>query len=161
MVSGKIDDRAATALTLTARERVRVATELGEMPALTAALATNEQSYSAIRELTRVATPQTEIIWRDAARDKNLRQIEAMVAGRKKGDLPTDPQNFENEPVVLVLKVKPATYARYREVQKLLADEFGDYLDDDAMIETLCARVLDGVAADESRARYQVMTTIC
>jgi hypothetical protein len=145
-----------------ARERVRVATELGDMPGLTAALSTNEQSYSAIRELTRVATPQTENAWRDAARDKNLRQIEAMVAGRKKGDLPTDPQNFEDEPVVLVLRVRPATYARYREVQKLLADELGDYLDDDAMIETLCARVLDGVgAADESRARYQVMTTIC
>src|ERR1700759_1023291 len=53
-----------------ARERVRVAMELDEMPGLAAALLTSEQSYSAIRELTRVATPETEQAWRDAARDK-------------------------------------------------------------------------------------------
>ncbi|MEO8840643.1 MAG: HNH endonuclease signature motif containing protein [Kofleriaceae bacterium] len=145
-----------------ARDRVRVAIELEEMPALTSALATNEQSYSAIRELTRVATSKTELAWRESARGKNLRQIEGMVVGRKKGDLPTDPQVFEDEPIVLVLKIKPATFARWRETQNVLADECGDHLDDDAMIETLCARVLDGAGgSDESRARHQILTTIC
>ena len=145
-----------------ARDRVRVATELEEMPALTAALAASEQSYSAIRELTRVATAETELVWSESARGKNLREIEALVAGRKKGDLPTDPRSLEDEPIVLVLKLAPATFARWREAQKLLADECGDHLDDDAMIEALCARVLDGSSGvDESRARHQIMTTIC
>jgi hypothetical protein len=43
-----------------ARERVRVARALGELPQLAAALARGELSYSKVRALTRVATPETE-----------------------------------------------------------------------------------------------------
>jgi hypothetical protein len=43
-----------------ARERVRVARALGELPLLTAALARGELSYAKVRALTRVATPATE-----------------------------------------------------------------------------------------------------
>ena len=43
-----------------ARERVRVARALGGLPRLAAALARGELSYSKVRALTRVATPETE-----------------------------------------------------------------------------------------------------
>ena len=43
-----------------ARERVRVARALGQLPLLSAALARGELSYSKVRALTRVATPETE-----------------------------------------------------------------------------------------------------
>jgi uncharacterized protein DUF222/HNH endonuclease len=43
-----------------ARERVRVARALGALPQLAAALARGELSYSKVRALTRVATPDTE-----------------------------------------------------------------------------------------------------
>jgi hypothetical protein len=43
-----------------ARERVRVAWALGTLPLLAAALARGELSYSKVRALTRVATPETE-----------------------------------------------------------------------------------------------------
>jgi hypothetical protein len=43
-----------------ARERVRVARALGDLPRLAAALARGELSYSKVRALTRVATPDTE-----------------------------------------------------------------------------------------------------
>ena len=43
-----------------AREHVRVARALGTMPRLASALARGELSYSKVRELTRVATPETE-----------------------------------------------------------------------------------------------------
>src|SRR5882724_5135966 len=43
-----------------ARERVRVARALGTLPLLAQALAGGELSYSKVRELTRVATPETE-----------------------------------------------------------------------------------------------------
>src|SRR3954466_4405628 len=54
-----------------ARERVRVAQALDAAPELAEALSSGEQSYSAIRELTRVATPETQTAWREAARGKN------------------------------------------------------------------------------------------
>jgi 5-methylcytosine-specific restriction endonuclease McrA len=74
-----------------ASERVRVATALEDLPDLAEALATGELHFSAIRELTRVATRATEQAWLDDARGKNLRQIEQAVAGRKRGDRPSDP----------------------------------------------------------------------
>jgi hypothetical protein len=43
-----------------AREHVRVARALGTLPRLAQALARGELSYSKVRELTRVATPETE-----------------------------------------------------------------------------------------------------
>lgn len=43
-----------------AREHVRVARALGTLPRLARALACGELSYSKVRELTRVATPETE-----------------------------------------------------------------------------------------------------
>src|SRR5688572_31413051 len=43
-----------------AREHVRVARALGTLPRLSQALARGELSYSKVRELTRVATPETE-----------------------------------------------------------------------------------------------------
>ena len=43
-----------------ARERVRVARALGALPRLAGALAYGELSYSKVRALTRVATPETE-----------------------------------------------------------------------------------------------------
>src|SRR6266699_581650 len=43
-----------------ARERVRVARALGSLPRLADALAHGELSYSKVRALTRVATPETE-----------------------------------------------------------------------------------------------------
>ena len=59
-----------------ALERLRVARSLDGLPVLEAALETGELSFSAVRELTRVATSATEAEWRDRARGKNLRQIE-------------------------------------------------------------------------------------
>ncbi|HUJ75263.1 MAG TPA: DUF222 domain-containing protein, partial [bacterium] len=44
----------------TAREKVRVARALGNLPAIDEALRTAHLSYAKVRALTRVATPQTE-----------------------------------------------------------------------------------------------------
>src|SRR5881628_937058 len=44
----------------TTRERLRVATALSSLPEITNALATGALSYSAVRELTRVADAETE-----------------------------------------------------------------------------------------------------
>src|SRR5512138_3942289 len=57
-----------------AHERLRVARALEDLPVLEAAFATGELPFSAIRELTRVATPSTEGAWREEAAGKNVRQ---------------------------------------------------------------------------------------
>src|SRR5437868_4009876 len=47
----------------TAQDRLRVARALGDLPRITGALAADELSYSAVRQLTRVATPGSDTAW--------------------------------------------------------------------------------------------------
>ncbi|MEP6860053.1 MAG: DUF222 domain-containing protein [Deltaproteobacteria bacterium] len=146
-----------------AKERVRVALALDELPVLANALATGEQSYSAIRELTRVATKQTEAEWLAAVRGKNVRQVEDLVSCHRRGDRPTDPPDYSLKPHVVRFEISTATHARLRHVQQVLADETGGQLDDDAFVTALCDSILDGNASadDGGRARFQILTTVC
>src|ERR1041384_8350170 len=98
----------------TAQERLRVARALGTLPELTAALAGGELPFSAVRELTRVATPVTEASWLAAARGKNLRQIEELVADHRPGDRPDDPPDPEARTHVVRFDLSAETYAVLR-----------------------------------------------
>src|ERR1044071_8762691 len=71
-----------------AEERLRVSRALGELPQLSDELAAGQLPFTAVRELTRVVTPATEAAWIDAARGKNVRQIEDLVSGHRLGDRP-------------------------------------------------------------------------
>jgi hypothetical protein len=64
-----------------ARERVRVARALGELPLLAAALARGELSYSKVRALTRVATPETEARLLAVGRAGTAAHVEKIVRG--------------------------------------------------------------------------------
>ena len=147
-----------------ALERLRVAHALAELPGLAQALTTGQLCFTAVRELTRIATPETEREWRDDARGKNLRQIEELVATRKRGDRPTDPGNPDLRPRVVRFKIRPETYARLRAAQAALADRHGQILDDDQLVAALCGSVLDervGDAGATGRSAHQLATVVC
>ncbi len=68
-------------LTLRAsRERVRVGKALRQLPVLCAALMSGVVAFSRIREVTRVARPDDEREWLQAARELSMRQLEQRVA---------------------------------------------------------------------------------
>src|SRR5687767_13425213 len=58
----------------TTQEKLRVAEELEELPETAAALETGTVNWSTVRELTRVATAETEKEWLEAAKGKTVRQ---------------------------------------------------------------------------------------
>ena len=64
-----------------ARERVRVARALGELPQLAAALGRGELSYAKVRALTRIATPATEARLLALAQAGTAAQVERVVRG--------------------------------------------------------------------------------
>src|SRR6195256_6703855 len=64
-----------------ARERVRVARALGTLPRLAQALARGELSYSKVRALTRVATPETEARLLRVGRSGTAAHVERIVRG--------------------------------------------------------------------------------
>ncbi len=74
----------------TTRERRRVARALEALPEVRKLLASGERSWSAVSEITRVATPESESAWVARTERMTVRQIERLVAGRKPGDDPTE-----------------------------------------------------------------------
>src|SRR5712691_7481719 len=64
-----------------ARERVRVARALGTLPLFAQALARGELSYSNVRALTRVATPETEARLLGVGRAGTAAHVERIVRG--------------------------------------------------------------------------------
>jgi hypothetical protein len=69
-----------------AREHVRVARELGALPRLARALAGGELSYSKVRELTRVATPETEERLLAVGRAGTAEHVAQIVRGWRRMD---------------------------------------------------------------------------
>jgi len=141
-------------------ERLRIALALATLPQIEASLGEGRFAYSAVRELTRVATADTEQDWLVKTRGKNLREIEAMVSGRKRGDRPTDPKNPDLVKRVLRLELSSAAFALFRQTQSAMADEHGGHLDDSALIEVLCRRALEG-GGDTDCPPYQIAITQC
>jgi hypothetical protein len=147
----------------TAQDRMRVARALGDLPALAGALGNGELGFSAVRELTRVATPATEEAWIANARGKNLREIEELVADHRPGDRPDDPPDPETRTHVVRFELSADTFARLRQARTVLDDEHGTNLSDDEFVAGLCGAVLDGVAQAEppGRAGFQIAMTVC
>jgi hypothetical protein len=141
-------------------ERLRVGRALGELRLLDGALAGGELSWSAVRELTRVATRATEQAWLDWAKGRRVRQIEAAVAARKPGDGPRDRSDPSRIKHRLVFEVRGETMALFRDAQSAVRAELGGDGDDDALLYEIARRVLGG-PADEGRASYQIAVSRC
>ncbi|HEU5394092.1 MAG TPA: HNH endonuclease signature motif containing protein, partial [Candidatus Methylomirabilis sp.] len=71
-----------------ARELLRIARALEELRILDAAFARGRIGWSKIREVTRVATPDTEEEWLRFARERSAHEVELAVAGAEEGDSP-------------------------------------------------------------------------
>jgi hypothetical protein len=67
------------------RERVRAARTLAKLPETSASMSRGELSFSAVRALTRVATPENESDLLELARGCTTAQLERMVRGFKLG----------------------------------------------------------------------------
>ncbi|MHC9540286.1 MAG: HNH endonuclease [Vulcanimicrobiota bacterium] len=72
----------------TIAELLRTGKALVQLPLLSEAFEKGQISSSHIREISRVATEETDQFWRDAARGKTVREVEKLVAFTPKGGLP-------------------------------------------------------------------------
>jgi hypothetical protein len=141
-------------------ERLRAARALAELPALDQALTAGRLSWSAVRELTRIATPETEQGWLAWAKGRPSRQIEQAVAARRPGDRPSDRPDPSLVKHRLRFEVRAETMALMRELQSQLRAELGGPMDDDTFLYEVARRALGG-PTEEGRASYQVAVTRC
>ena len=75
-----------------AREHVRVARALGTLPLLSQALARGELSYAKVREITRVATPETEEQLLAVGRAGTAEHVERIVRAWRRMDAKAEAQ---------------------------------------------------------------------
>jgi hypothetical protein len=143
-----------------ALEKLRVAEALERLPELAQELQTGRLSFSAVRELTRVAVPGTEHAWLAAARGRTVREIERLVSGRRLGSSPNDPPVVEAKRQVIRFEVSGETLAALRDALAGIRRAAGEPLDEDAAL-LLLARTALGGPRDVGRASYQVALTVC
>jgi hypothetical protein len=133
----------------TARERMRVARALATLPEISVALARGGLSYSAVRELTRVATAETEAAWLAASEGLVANQIESLVATHRPGDRPDDPADPELRTRIVRLALPPEVYALWRQARMVVAEARGVEVTDADFLETLCRNAIaPGSGAD-------------
>jgi hypothetical protein len=142
------------------QEKLRVAEALLQLPALSRALEEGVLSGSAVRELTRVATAETESEWLDFARGKSVRQLEPVIAGARPGDTPESVPPPGPRHHILRFEVAPETFALFREATRRLRAETDARLDDDAVLLSMARCVLGG-STDQGRSSYQVSLSVC
>jgi hypothetical protein len=84
---------------------VRVARALGALPLLSQALARGELSYAKVRELTRVATPETEERLLTLGRTGTAEHVERIVRGWRRMDLKAENQDANRHHAARALHV--------------------------------------------------------
>src|SRR4051812_15024281 len=141
-------------------DKLRVAAALEGLPQLAQALREGAATWSSVRELTRVATPETERAWLNAASGQTAHQVERLVSGRRAGDLPSARKTAGAERHVLRFEVSGEVLATFREALTKLRRDADGSLDDDAALLLMARHVLGG-PIDEGRASYQVAMTVC
>jgi hypothetical protein len=144
----------------TARERMRVARALVRLPFTTQMLARGELTYSAVRELSRVATADTEREWLARTHGMNVHAIERAVAGHAPGDRPDDPKQPDLRTRDIKLPLPPELYAMWRQARVALEEEVGSELGDLQFVEMMLRRVLDPSTGEHNPA-HQIAYKQC
>ncbi len=143
----------------TTRERLRVARAIEELPEVRRLLASGERSWSAVREITRVATPENESTWVARTERMTVRQIERLVAGRKPGDDPTDAKDPLLTTRRVVFELEAEAYAGWREASEAVRRVIGPGASDKEVFRAMCEIALG--RRDEAKPGYQVSLTVC
>ena len=145
-----------------ANERLRVARALTELPLIAELFGEGELCFSAVRELTRVATPATEEAFLRNAQGKTAHQVQQMVAGLRLGDPPDatpDPRRIRKR---AFMDLSAENYAAWRQLRVALEDECGERLSDDEFSQMVRRRVTETCATtDVPRPAVQTAVTTC
>jgi hypothetical protein len=141
-----------------ARERMRVARALTALPETTRALARGDETFSAVRELTRVATAETEDEWLASTKGMVSHQIERAVAQHRQGDRPQDPKRPDLRTRVVRVELPTEVYALWRQARMVLEEVRSGEVSDADFVETMCRAMIapgSGASGPAHQIAYQ------
>ena len=131
-----------------ARDSKRVARELQPLPQLTLAAELGQIDWSKLREIVRVASPETEELWLALAAKKNAKQIQTLVKLTPWGGLPGDVDDITSLTTELRCKASPETIELFKRARRLLSLENEKALTGAETLEYLLAAYLSSQPVD-------------
>ena len=148
------------------RELLRISRALEELPLIDVAFSEGRLSWSAVRELTRVATADTDKDWLDAALENSLTQIERLVSCATPGERPPkDPYGLTKTRIKVIGKFELDDLAVVQAAFDLESAARGEELDTSAAILSLAKYRLEQGSADNKKRPgdrvYQVVYHRC
>ena len=147
------------------RELIRTARTLEDLPLTDQAFSDGKLSWSAVREITRVATRETEKEWIEFAQNKNLRQIERAVSRARHGERPPkDPYSLSRTKFKVVADLPTEDYAVWQAAFERLSATCGSELDASTVLVILARSFLERSLNDremETRKAFQVVYHRC
>jgi hypothetical protein len=147
-----------------ATERMRVGHELAELPAIAEEFHAGELPWSSVRELTRVVTPATESVWLDAIDGKRADEVQKMIRGKGKGDLPADPIDPAKIRHRIVLDdISAEVMMLFKQARLAVAKESDGACTNDALVRALATAKLEPPASSTrpSPPRFMSAVTTC
>ncbi|MBK6683458.1 MAG: hypothetical protein IPG45_03225 [Deltaproteobacteria bacterium] len=144
-----------------AKDKAIVAEALEQLPAIRAALVEGRRSWSATRELVRVATPHTEGDWLRASEGKTVREVERLVSGRRMGDRPDAERDPRLELHRAVFTLNSHQRAMVEDAKLRVRRTVGPHATDGQVLAYLCESFLGRAQAPDDQPPYQVAVTLC
>jgi len=147
----------------TANEKLRVAHELIDLPLIDQAMHTGALSWTKVRELTRVATAETEEDWLEMAEGKDSAQVQQLVKGYAKGARPSDRPDPALVKEWIGMELTGPMAGRWRQMRVALDAEAGRHLTDDELVDAVVKRVMTPAEETDkpSRPAYSIALTTC
>jgi hypothetical protein len=148
----------------TGRDRVRVAEELESLPGIADAWEQGRIPYSVVREITRVATPDTENVVLAYVDGLTVREVVDAMRGLDKGDDPNRRRHPELEPRTVRMELPPETYALFLEARRKLEKDLGHAMTDADFMTAASAAILCGGASDGASTgapRHEIAIVVC
>ena len=123
----------------TTRRYLVVGRALRELPEIHRAIGEGRLFWSQVREIVRVAVPETEHEWIEWARNRSAREITAQVSIRRKGERPTDParRRIHNVWFRPEGRMNALQWAKWNTARAKLEAELGRPVSDTEMLEQM------------------------
>lgn len=127
-----------------ARDLLLVGRKLGELPALDQTFSSGDLSWSKVRRLARVATPETEQAWVDRAKDLSHEEVDALVGVAREGDWPVRDGGLPRIRMVKRVVLSSHQNEIWELVRERVAAELGRiFVTDEQVVDAMLRRFFD------------------
>ena len=147
------------------RDLLRIGRRLRDLPRLREVFSVGEVGWTQVREVVRVATPETDAAWTERVLEVGSRRLEREVAACRPGDLPPAPDDIElPSRVVLRFDVATGDAMVVRKALAVLKAQAGDGADEGVLLASLARIALRESHCEERpmpEERYRIVLQEC